>query len=133
MHRMLIIGLTSLTLLSSAASHAGPRENLLAQYAATAKSAGFSVVRGQALHTRSFAGGKPDTPACTSCHGTETRGAGQTPSGKPIKPMALSATPTRYADAVKVEKWFKRNCAEVLGRECTAQEKGDWLSYMLSQ
>lgn len=133
MHRIFIISLGSLALLSSAASHAGPREDLLAQYAATAKSAGFSATRGQALHVRSFAGGKPDTPACTSCHGKEARASGQTPSGKPIKPMALSATPTRYADAAKVEKWFKRNCVEVLGRECTAQEKGDWLSYMLSQ
>jgi hypothetical protein len=32
-----------------------------------------------------------------------------------------------------VEKWFKRNCNEVLGRDCSAQEKGDWLSFMLGQ
>ena len=47
--------------------------------------------------------------------------------------MAASVTPKRYTDPAKVEKWFKRNCREVLGRECTVQEKGDWLSYMLSQ
>ena len=74
-----------------------------------------------------------DTPACTSCHANDPRSAGRTPAGKAIEPVALSATPSRYADPAKVEKWFKRNCKEVLGRECTPQEKGDWLSFMLSQ
>jgi hypothetical protein len=47
--------------------------------------------------------------------------------------MAVSVSPLRYTNTAKVEKWFKRNCNEVLGRECTAQEKGDWLAYMTSQ
>lgn len=117
----------------STAALAGPREDLLAQYAAAAKSAGFSAARGQTLHTQNFSGGKPDTPSCTSCHGKDTRSAGRTRTGKAIDPVALSATPTRYTDPAKVEKWFKRNCTEVLGRECTPQEKGDWLSFVLSQ
>ena len=32
----------------------------------------------------------------------------------------------------KVEKWFKRNCNDVLGRVCTPLEKGDVLSYLLT-
>ena len=60
------------------------------------------------------------------------RGAGRTLTGKDIEAVAASATPKRYTDPAKVEKWFKRNCNEVLGRACTVQEKGDWLSYMLS-
>ncbi len=117
----------------STAALAGPREDLLAQYAAAAKSAGFSAARGETLHTRNFSGGKPDTPSCTSCHGKDTRSAGRTRTGKAIEPVALSVTPTRYTDPAKVEKWFKRNCTEVLGRECTPQEKGDWLSFVLGQ
>ncbi len=110
----------------------------LAAYATTARTAspaftGFSAVRGETLHTRSFGSGKPDTPACTSCHGKDTRAAGQTLSGKRIEPVALSASPARYADLAKVEKWFKRNCTEVIGRECTAQEKGDWLTFVSSR
>ena len=133
MHKtpLLLIGLANLALSNS--SLAGPREDLLAQYASATKVSQFSTGRGQELHTRAFAGGKAETPACTSCHGKDTRGAGQTLTGKPIKAMAASVTATRYTDAAKVEKWFKRNCTEVLGRECTTQEKGDWLSYMLSQ
>ena len=117
----------------STAALAGPREDLLAQYAAAAKSAGFSAARGQTLHAQNFSGGKADTPSCTSCHGKDTRSAGRTRTGKAIEPLALSVTPTRYTDPAKVEKWFKRNCTEVLGRECTPQEKGDWLSFVLSQ
>jgi hypothetical protein len=47
--------------------------------------------------------------------------------------VAVSSTPSRYTDPAKVEKWFKRNCTEVMGRECSAQEKGDWLSFVVSQ
>jgi hypothetical protein len=117
---------------------AGPREDLLAQYATAAKAAaptfsGFSTARGNTLHTHHFASGKPDTPACTTCHGKDPRGAGRALTGKGIEAVAASVTPKRYTDPAKVEKWFKRNCTEVLGRECTVQEKGDWLSYMLSQ
>ena len=117
----------------STAVLAGPREDLLAQYAAAAKSAGFSAARGQILHTQNFSGGKADTQSCTSCNGKDTRSAGRTRTGKAIEPVALSVTPARYTDPAKVEKWFKRNCTEVLGRECTPQEKGDWLSFVLSQ
>ena len=125
-------------ILFSAAAQAGVREDQLAQYASAAKAAnptftGFSAERGKTLHTQTFTGGKPDTPACTSCHGKDPRGTGKTSTGKSIDAMAASVTATRYTDPAKVEKWFKRNCTEVLGRVCTAQEKGDWLTYMLGQ
>lgn len=127
----------TLILLSSAVM-AGPREDLLAGYASAAASANpgfgdFDPARGKALHEGRFSGGKPDTPSCTSCHALDTRKSGQTPTGKSIGPVAVSASPKRYTDSAKVEKWFKRNCNEVLGRECTPLEKGDWLSYMMSQ
>jgi hypothetical protein len=32
-----------------------------------------------------------------------------------------------------VEKWFTRTCQDVLGRACTAQEKGDFITYMMGQ
>lgn len=119
--------------LSLALPVAAAPADLLAGYAAASKSAGFSAARGKTLHSTKFTGGKAETPSCRTCHGDDPRQAGRTLIGKTIKPMALSASPDRYADAAKVEKWFKRNCKEVLGRECTPQEKGDWLSYMTSQ
>ena len=140
MHPKLTITLLTAALSMSLVSTgmAGPRDDLLAQYASAAKAAdpafaGFSAARGKTLFLQAFTGGKPDTPSCTSCHGKDPRTPGQTLTGKAIEPVALSASPTRYADPAKVEKWFKRNCTEVMGRECSPREKGDWLSFMVGQ
>jgi hypothetical protein len=116
---------------------AAPRSEILGQYASAAKAAssafsGFSATRGQQLHVTKFTGGKPDTPACTACHGDSPLHAGRTPAGKTIEAVAVSVTPARYTDPAKVEKWFRRNCNDVLGRECTPLEKGDWLTYVSS-
>ena len=51
---------------------------------------------------------------------------------KEIKPMAPAANSERFTNAWKVKKWFKRNCKDVVNRKCTAQEKGDVLTYLLS-
>jgi mono/diheme cytochrome c family protein len=133
MKNRLVVTSGIIAMILSNATLAGPREDLLAQYAAAAKSTGFSAARGQALHTQNFSGGKPETPSCTTCHGKDTRGAGRALTGKIIEPIAVSVTPARYTDPAKVEKWFKRNCTEVLGRECTPQEKGDWLTFVIGQ
>lgn len=140
MHPNLTLSLLTaiLSLSLSSTGFAGPRDDLLAQYASAAKAAdpafsGLSAARGKTLFLQTFTGGKPDTPSCTSCHGKDPRAPGQTLTGKSIEPVALSVSPTRYTDPVKVEKWFKRNCTEVMGRECSAREKGDWLSFMASQ
>ncbi len=47
--------------------------------------------------------------------------------------MAVSKNPARYTDPDNVEKWFGRNCSDVLGRACTAREKGDFITYMMGQ
>lgn len=117
---------------------AAETNNLLAHYTTQAKVetpglSGLSVQRGEALHRQRFSGGKPETPSCTSCHGEQPESPGKTLTGKPIDAMAVSVSPKRYSDPAKVEKWFKRNCNEVLGRVCTAQEKGDWLMFMQSR
>ena len=114
------------------------RDAIVAGFAAEAKSAnpsfsGFNPAAGETLFKSTHTGGKPDTPSCTSCHGTSPAGMGQTRAGKPIDPMAVSKNPNRYTEKAKVDKWFFRNCRSVLGRECTPQEKGDYLTFMISQ
>jgi Domain of unknown function (DUF1924) len=113
-------------------------KSLLDFYASEAKASdpgfsGFSAERGEHLFRTNFSTGKPDTPSCTTCHTTNARNVGQTRAGKDIEPMAASANPKRYSDQAKTEKWFGRNCNNVLGRECTATEKGDFITFMLSQ
>jgi cytochrome c553 len=113
-------------------------KSVLDFYASQAKASdtafrGFSAERGDHLFRTSFSTGKPDTPSCTTCHTTDATKTGQTRAGKDIEPMAASANPRRYTDQAKTEKWFARNCNNVLGRECTATEKGDFITFMLSQ
>jgi hypothetical protein len=129
----------AVVLLASAAALADPaRDAILAALAEQAKSAdaafaGFSADRGQAFWVATHSGGKPDTPSCTTCHSTDPKTSGQTRAGQSIAPMAVSITPTRFTDPEKVAKWFLRNCNSVLGRECTAVEKGDVITYLSSQ
>ena len=71
--------------------------------------------------------------SCSTCHSENPTAMGQhTVTKKDIKPMAPSANPERFTNTAKVEKWLKRNCKDVVARECTAQEKGDVLAYLLS-
>ncbi|MBI3478957.1 MAG: DUF1924 domain-containing protein [Nitrosomonadales bacterium] len=71
--------------------------------------------------------------SCTSCHTDNPAAQGKhADTGKAIQPIAPSANAERFTDMAKVEKWFKRNCNDVLGRACTPQEKGDVLSYLLT-
>lgn len=88
----------------------------------------FSATRGQAFYNA-----KPGEVACATCHGDSPKSHGKhAKTGKDILPLAPSANPERFADAAKVEKWFKRNCSDVLNRACSAQEKGDFMAYVLS-
>lgn len=94
---------------------------------------GFSATRGEAFYSQHHGTGKVETPSCTTCHMNSPKEAGHTRAGKVIAPMALSQTPDRFQDFKKVEKWFRRNCKSVLGRVCSAQEKGDFITYMKTQ
>ncbi len=70
---------------------------------------------------------------CASCHGAVPVQAGRhAGTGKPIAAMAPAFNPDRFSDSAKVEKWFRRNCNDVVGRECTAAEKADVLSWLLT-
>lgn len=70
---------------------------------------------------------------CTSCHGKSPTVAGRHAStDKAIDPLAPSANTKRFTDSAKVEKWFRRNCKDVLARECTAGEKADVLAWLMA-
>ena len=90
---------------------------------------GFSAARGQQFFNSTHG----NDWSCSSCHTSNPRQPGRHAStGKEIAPMAPAANPVRFTNAAKVNKWFRRNCKDVLGRVCTAQEKGDVLAYLMS-
>jgi mono/diheme cytochrome c family protein len=69
--------------------------------------------------------------SCSSCHGpVPTRAGSHAATGKSIGALAPAANPERFTDAAKSEKWFRRNCNDVVGRECSAAEKADVLSWL---
>lgn len=70
--------------------------------------------------------------SCASCHGATPTVAGRhAATGKPIEPLAPSAQPQRFTDGAKVDKWFGRNCKDVLARVCTAAEKADVIAWLM--
>ena len=70
--------------------------------------------------------------SCVSCHGNPpTAPARHASTGKAIAPLAPAFNPERFTNTAKVDKWFKRNCNDVLSRECTATEKADLLAWLL--
>ena len=71
--------------------------------------------------------------SCASCHTAKPTVEGKHAStGKPIAPMAPAVNPRRFSDAAKTEKWFRRNCNDVVGRECSPAEKADVTAWLLS-
>lgn len=101
---------------------------LLAGYAAQAGSA-VQAGRGQqmftAQHGREW--------SCATCHGRLPVQPGKhAATGKSIEALAPQHNAQRFTDPAKVEKWFRRNCNDVIGRECTAAEKADVLAWLIT-
>lgn len=87
------------------------------------------AARGEAFFTKTHGG----EWSCSSCHGHPPVAAGKhARTGKRIDPMAPAANPQAFTDSAKVDKWFRRNCKDVLQRECSASEKADVLAYLTS-
>ena len=122
----LLAGLT-LGMTGMGAIAATPAE-MLANY--TAQSGGTaSAARGQEFFTSKH--GKDWS--CSSCHTSNPTSEGKhAATGKLISPLAPAANPERFTDTAKTEKWFRRNCNDVVGRECSAAEKADVMAWLMS-
>jgi len=71
--------------------------------------------------------------SCASCHGpSPTQQGRHAGTGKLIAPLAPASNGERFIDAARAEKWFRRNCSDVLSRECTAAEKADVLAWLMT-
>lgn len=71
--------------------------------------------------------------SCSACHGSVPLQPGRhAATGRSIGALAPAANAQRFTDLAKTEKWFRRNCNDVLGRECSDAEKADVLAWLLS-
>ncbi|WP_020559039.1 DUF1924 domain-containing protein [Thiofilum flexile] len=135
MHKSLLrptLALGTMLLFSSIVLAETPQD-FLKTYATAAQASGnftgFSASRGEVFFNQTHG----NDWSCASCHTANPTQAGKhAKTGKVIDPLAPSANAERFTSTKKVEKWFKRNCNDVLDRECTALEKGDVITYLLT-
>lgn len=117
-------------LLAGPAAQAATPDELLAAYVAQAK-APASAQRGQTLFTTNF--GRELGFSCASCHGDVPVKAGRDQiSEQPIRALAPAVNPQVFTDKAKSDTWFRQNCKDVVGRDCTAGEKADVLAWLLT-
>jgi hypothetical protein len=105
---------------------------LLAGYQAEARMADGAFSPSAGRGERFFTARHGGEWSCASCHGAPPTAPGKhAKTGKAIAPLAPAANAARFVDAASVEKWFRRNCNDVLGRACTPSEKADVLAYVM--
>jgi mono/diheme cytochrome c family protein len=129
----LLLGLSTPSLSTWAADSA---QTQIAGWTSTAKASDTaftaSAERGKAFYLRT-AGTNAEMVSCAACHTSNPANSGKhAVTGKTIAPMSPLVNAERFTDAAKTEKWFKRNCNDVLARVCTPAEKADFVSYLLS-
>ena len=122
---------TTVLLFAQSASASFAVDALLKVYSG-AGAGPFSAEAGEQLWTKPNRHDEsPAERSCSSCHTSNLSNDGKhIKTQKSIKPMAPNANAKRLTDTKKIEKWFMRNCKWTLGRECSAQEKGDFLLYI---
>lgn len=125
------IGITALLIAMPFYAQADAVSELEAQYQ-TQGAGQFSAVAGEAMWNKTFIDAKTGKKRnCATCHTSDlTKQGKHARTGKVIEPMAPSVNPKRFTKIKKIKKWFVRNCKWTIGRECTAQEKGDFLAFM---
>lgn len=129
--RRLLAGLV-LALGAVAAAQAETPSQILDSYVKRA-GAPASPERGQRLFTQRFTGKSSLFESCTDCHGTTPTKRGKDGvSEKAIEPLAPAANPKRLTDPNKVDNYLRINCKDVVGRDCSAQEKADVLAWLIS-
>jgi len=122
-----LAGLLAVQAFSAQAADTTPAQQL--SHWTTQAGAPARAEQGQALFNQRQGG----EWSCASCHGTPPTSQGKHAStAKPIPPLAPAFNAKAFTDTAKVDKWFKRNCKDVLSRECSAQEKADLLAYLIN-
>jgi cytochrome c peroxidase len=124
--------LIATTVLLAAPTLADTPESLMRGYAEQARTTSASYAGPSPAAGRRLFHQQPRDWSCATCHTDQPTATGRHAiTGKAISPLSPVANPERFRDAAKVEKWFKRNCTDTLGRLCTPAEKADLISFLL--
>lgn len=114
----------------AAPTQAATPAELLAAYSKEVGTAP-SPERGERFFNTKF--GRDFGWSCASCHGAvPTKDGKDDLTGKAIRPLAPAFNPARFTDRSRVDYLFSLNCKDTVGRVCTAAEKADLLSWLLT-
>lgn len=115
---------------AGAIADAAPAD-LLAGYVATARGTQPAFAPSAARGREFFTSRHGSDWSCSTCHTQDPATEGRhATTQRAIAPLSPLANPRRFADEARVEKWFGRNCRDVVGRACTAAEKADVLAWL---
>ena len=109
------------------------------KYAAIAKTANPeysspSAVDGKFFFNRKIKLANGKEAACASCHTSNPADEGKhIVTGKPIKPLSPNVNYKRFSDVDKVEEQFTKHCNDIIGSDCTAAEKANYIAYLLTE
>lgn len=131
----LVLGVASLPAQADAIN----AQKLADKYTAIAKNIdpnfkGPTAEAGRAFYTKEITlHGANGKISCSACHTDNPANQGEdVNTKKKIKSMAPAIEPKRFTDIDKVEKNFEKHCQDIIKRDCTAQEKADYITYLLS-
>ena len=140
----LLFTAAALTATSASWADVATAQKLADKYAAIAKNvdpnfAGPSVEEGKKFFNREviqFKGAKTGSKviACASCHTANPADSGKhIVTGKPIRPLSPAVNAKRFTDIEHVEKQFTKHCNEVVGGDCSPQEKANYITFLISE
>ncbi|MDP2152068.1 MAG: DUF1924 domain-containing protein [Methylotenera sp.] len=93
-----------------------------------------SVTDGKMFFNRKIKMPNGKEMACASCHTTNPANPGKHAlTGKAIEPLSPAVNNKRFKDLDKVEEKFTEHCNEIIGTDCTAAEKANYIIYLLTE
>lgn len=93
-----------------------------------------SAVDGKFFFNRKIKLANGKEAACASCHTQNPADAGKhMVTGKAIKPLSPTVNYKRFSNIDKVEEQFTLHCNDILGADCTAAEKANYIAYLLTE
>lgn len=135
---IVLLALLSLSAASANANVANA-EKLVSIYSAIAKHdnpeyAGPTVAEGKFFFNRKVKLGNAKEMACASCHTTNPADEGKhIVTGKAIRPLSPVVNAKRFDDFDKVQGKFTQHCKDIIGSDCTAAEKANYITYVLTE
>lgn len=133
---LIIASLLSFTVINAHADVINA-QTLMDKYTASAqlvdKDFSPSAIEGKLFFNRSFKNNGHEA-ACASCHTQNPANYGKhIVTKKEIKPLSPMVNPKRFTKIDKVEEQFTEHCNDILGADCSAQEKANFIQYLFTE